>query len=119
MLGWSTPARPGVLAAHARELRQPLRRGVDGRAGVDEQLGVVTGHRDRHRDRGPSDAVDTADAQQARRPSSAPVLPAPTIASALPLAHGLARSARPTRPSCAAPPPAGSSSIAITSRGSR
>ena len=57
-------AGPGVLAAHAGELDEPLGRGVDGGAGVDQDLRVVTGHRDGHRDRGTGDALDAAHAQQ-------------------------------------------------------
>ncbi len=56
-----------VFAAHTRELGEPLRRAVDGRPAVDEQL--VAGprwHRDRHRDGGTRDASHPAHAQQRR-----------------------------------------------------
>ena len=78
-------ARCGVLAAHDGELRRATRvrsrRSRRRRAGA---AGAPARHRDRHRDRGPGDAADPAEPQQRAPAIVAPVLPAPTIASARP-----------------------------------
>ena len=82
------PTNAHVLAAHARRLHEPLGRGINGCAGIDEELRVITRHGDGHRDRRPGHTFHPSHAQQRRRHRGAGVAGADhRVGSAV--AHGL------------------------------
>ena len=103
----SSPSRGSSTPSRMRAYSRPMTANctshsggaVDGGAAVDEDLRRVTRHRDRHRDRGPGDALDATHAQERGRHRGAGVARAHHRVG-LAVAHELGATPRSTSPSC-------------------